>query len=89
MAPAPSCTSKIQGGVWDLTLSGVRQCTGDYGLFVLGGLFDIVISIFCEHRMESLAWVSWDHRGYREISVGCTEQRPVLLVVLNSFFLRP
>lgn len=30
MAPAPSYWSKIEGGVWDLALSGVRQHTGDY-----------------------------------------------------------
>ncbi|KAF2981315.1 hypothetical protein EK904_000017 [Melospiza melodia maxima] len=27
-APAPTCTSEIQGGVWDLGLSGVRQYRG-------------------------------------------------------------
>lgn len=31
--------------------------------------------------MENLlAWVSWDHKGDRETSVGCTEHCPALLV---------
>lgn len=37
--------------------------------------------------MENLlAWVSWDHKAYRENNVGCTEQCPVLLGALSSFF---
>lgn len=87
MAPAPSRTSKIQGGVWDLTLSGVRQCMGDYGnvepkhwVVCLTLLFPYFVNI---------EWKTWPHKGYGENSVGCTEQRPVLLVVLNPFFLRP
>lgn len=75
-------------GIWPSQGSGSIQGTMQVlspstGWFVWHCYFH-----FCEQRMEKLlAWVSWDHKGYGESNVGCTEQCPVLLVALNSLSL--
>lgn len=93
MAPAPSYWSKIEGGVWDLALSGVRQRTGDYAgvepkhwMVCLTLLFPFLWTK--NGKVAGLGQLGpqglW---GEQCSNVGCTEQCPVLLVALNSLSL--